>query len=247
MKTKKTECGKGDVNSCSSFTAHRSSFSSAGFTLLEILLAVSILGVVSVVTFMTFSTAAGAWQKGTKLADSLHHGDFVMDQLVMGLRSAYYSKVNGEEYGFWHEDDGDGPNARDEICWVKLGGALVGRNSRFAETPHRVRFFISEDDEGDSVAAVKAWRLQGQIEDFDADEVEPMFISKRITGFNCRMAYELDEDGEIDWLDEWEDDLTNKIPTVVEVTLYVDPVKEGDDPVELKRIIGLRLGALAWQ
>ena len=247
MKTKKTECRKGEVNSGSSFIVHRLSFSSSGFTLLEILLAVVILGVISMVTFMTFSTAVTAWQKGTKLADSLHHGDFVIQQLVMGLRSAYYPEQNGSEYGFWHEDDGDGPNACDEICWVKLGGSLVGRNSQFAETPHRVRFFIGEDEEGDTAAGVKAWRLQGQVEDFDPDEVEPIFLSKRVTGFNCRMAWELDEDGEIDWLDEWEDELTNKIPTVVEVTLYVDAAQEGEDPIEMKRIIGLRLGALAWK
>ena len=61
------------------------------------------------------------------------------------------------------------------------------------------------------------------------------------------LAWELDEDGEIDWLDEWEDELTNKIPTVVEVTLYVDAAQEGEDPIEMKRIIGLRLGALAWK
>ncbi len=223
----------------------RSSFSS-GFTLLEILLAVTILGVISVVVSLTFSAAVSAWQKGTKMADSMHHGDFVVDQLVMGLRSAYYPEANGSEYGFWHEDDGDGENARDEICWVKLGGSLVGRNSRFAETPHRVRFLIEDDEDGDSAAAVKAWRLQGQVEDFDPDEIEPIFLSKRIVGFNCRMAWEMKDD-EIDWMDEWEDDLTNKLPTVVEITLYVDPAQEGEDPIELKRIIGLRLGVLSWK
>ena len=219
----------------------------AGFTLLEILLAVTILSVISMVTFMTFSTAVTSWQKATKMADSLDHGDFVMNQLVMGLRSAYYPEQNGEDYGFSHKDDGDGADAHDEISWVKLGGALVGRNSKIAETPHRVRFFIGEDEDGDSVAAVKAWRLQGQVDDFDPEDVKPIYLSKHIRGFNCRMAYELDSDGEIDWLDDWEDELTNKIPTIVEVTLYVDPPRKGEDPIEMKRVIGLRLGALAWK
>jgi prepilin-type N-terminal cleavage/methylation domain-containing protein len=225
----------------------KTSGGAAGFTLLEILLAVMILGMVSIVTFMTFSTAVMAWQKGTRLADSLNHGDFVMDQLVMGLRSAYYPEQNGAEYGFLHKDDGDGENAHDEICWVKLGGALVGRHSKLAETPHRIRFLVDKDDDGNSVAEVQAWRMQGQPDDFDAEEIEPVVLSKHVQGFNCRMAYELDEDGEIDWLDDWEDQLTNKIPTIVEVTLYLDPPQEGDDPIEMKRVIGLRLGALAWQ
>jgi prepilin-type N-terminal cleavage/methylation domain-containing protein len=219
---------------------------SQGFTLLEILLAVSIMAIVSTVTFMTFSAATTAWQRGTALVDSLHHGDFVIQQLVMGLRSAYYPEAGGDaEYGFVHEDNGDDASAEDTISWVKLGGALIGRNSKFAETPHRVEFFLEDDEDGDRAAAVKAWRLQGQLEDFDPDEVEPVFLSKRVVGLNCRMAWMLDEDGKIDWLDEWEE--TNKIPTVVEVTLYVTPPEEGGDPIEMKRIVGLRVGALAWK
>ena len=220
----------------------------SAFTLLEILLAVTILSLVASVTFMTFSAATSAWQRGTALADNLHHGDYVIQQLVMGLRSAYYpegAKGGAPEYGFWQEDNGEGASARDEICWVKLGGALVGRNSVFAETPHRVRFLVADDEDGDSAAAVVAWRLQGQPEDFDPEEIEPVFLSKRVVGFNCRTAWEMDEDGEIDWLDEWEE--TNKIPTIVEVSLYVEPTVEGDDPVEVKRVIGLRVGTLAWE
>jgi len=131
-----------------------------GFTLLEILFAVTILSLVSTVTFMTFSAATSAWQRGTTLADNLHHGDYVIQQLVMGLRSAYYPDgtkgAGAPEYGFWHEDNGEGENAEDEICWVKLGGALVGRDSSFAETPHRVRFLLEDDEDGDSAAAVVA-------------------------------------------------------------------------------------------
>jgi len=219
----------------------------AGFTLLEILLAVTIMAIVSSVTFMTFSAATSAWQKGTALVDSLHHGDYVIEQLVMGLRSAYFPDVKGgdAEYGFVHEDNGDGATAEDTISWVKLGGALIGRESPFAETPHRIRFYLSDDEDGDRAATVQAWRLQGQPDDFDPEEVEPVFLSKRVVGFNCRMAWELDDDGKIDWLDEWEE--TNRIPTVVEVSLYVEPVEKGGDPVELKRVVGLRVGALAWQ
>ncbi len=217
-----------------------------GFTLLEILLAVTIMAIVSTVTFMTFAAATTAWQRGTAIVDSLHHGDYVIQQLVMGLRSAYYPETGGaSEYGFVHEDGGEGPLAEDTISWVKLGGALVGRGGSLSETPHRVEFFLADDEDGDRCAAVKAWRLQGQDEDFDPEEdVDVTFLSKRVVGFDCRMAWELDEDGEIDWLDEWED--TNKIPTVVALSLYVEPPDEGGDPVELKRIVGLRVGELAW-
>jgi len=217
----------------------------SGFTLLEVLLAVTILSVVSTVTFMTFSAATSAWQRGTALVDRLHHGDFVMSQLVMALRSAYYPEGGVRpEYGFQHIDSGDGPGAEDEISWVKLGGALIGGNQAYAGTPHRVRFFLEENESGHRSAAVVSWRLDGQPEDFDPDDLEPVFLSSRVKGFNCRAAWELDANGEIKWEDEWKE--TNRIPSVVEITLYIDPVADKDPPVEIKRIVGLRVAEVAW-
>lgn len=217
-----------------------------GFTLLEILLAVTILSIVSTVTFMTFSAATTAWQRGTTLVDRLHHGDFVMSQLVMALRSAYYPEggVRGE-YGFQHIDSGDGPGAQDEISWVKLGGALIGGDQAYAGTPHRVRFFLGDNEKGHRSAAVVSWRLDGQTDDFDPDDLSPVFLSSRVKGFNCRAAWQLNAAGEIDWEDEWT--VTNRIPSIVEITLYIEPVVEKDPPVELKRIVGLRVAEVAWR
>jgi prepilin-type N-terminal cleavage/methylation domain-containing protein len=220
-----------------------------GFTLLEILLAVTILSIVSTVTFMTFSAATTAWQRGTALVDRLHHGDFVMNQLCMALRSAYYPDTDraaavGGRFGFQFEDNGDGPSAQDEISWVKLGGALVGRDQPDAGSPHRVRFFLREDEDGRTSAAITWWRLAGQPPDFDPDDLDPIFLSSRIKGFNCRMGTETNSSGEIEWKDESPD--TNKIPSVVEVTLYLEPVEIGEKPLEIKRIVGLRAAELAW-
>jgi len=217
-----------------------------GFTLLEVLLAVTILSVVATVTFMTFSAATSAWQRGTALMDRIHHGDFVINQLMMALRSAYYPEGQGDlpAYGFQHLDNGDGPEAEDEISWVKLGGALVGRDLAYAESPHRVRFFLSDNESGRRSAAVVSWRIEGQPEDFDPETLPPVFLSSRVMGFNCRAAWTLNKDGEIDWEDEWTH--TNRIPSAVEVTLYIEPVAPGQPPVELRRIVGLRTAELVW-
>ncbi len=218
----------------------------AGFTLLEVLLSITILSVVSSVTFMAFSAASLAWQRGTALADRLHHGDFVMNQLVMGLRSAYYPDAEGDvpAYGFQHRDRGDGAGAQDEISWVKLGGALVGRDQAYAESPHRVRFLMADDASGRRSAAVVSWRLEGQPDDFDPDVLPPVFLSNRVDGFTCRAAWEMNDDGEWDWQDEWSE--TNRLPRTVEITLYIEPVAEGMPPIELKRILRMRVAEQIW-
>lgn len=224
----------------SAFRVPRSAF---GFTLLEVLLAVSILAVVSVVTYMTFATVTKAWQRGTDMADGIHHGDYVLDQLVMGLRSAYFPASKAKGYGFVMEDSGDGESADDKISWVKLGSALVGRSCPFVDSPHRVEFSV-EDHGREREVAVKAWRAFGEPEDFDPRDIEPAFLSRRVTGFDCRCSLGL-EDGEIEWEDDWDDELTNTLPRFVEVAVYLAPASPGDRVLELRRIVELPVAHLS--
>jgi prepilin-type N-terminal cleavage/methylation domain-containing protein len=241
---------------------NRSTRGRGGFTLVEMLLSVSILAMVTTVAAMTLYAASKAWSRGTSMTDGLHHGDYVMEQLVMALRSAYYpDQGNGgtaaspraggarvgkkpsdpSQYGFYHEDSGDGPGARDVISWVKIGGALVG-GRRYAETPHRVEFSVLEGEAGPE-AMVKAWQAALLDEDFDSEDIDPVAISTHVLGFDCQVSSEYDEEtGEIEWEDEWED--TNSIPLFVQVTLYVTGPSE-DEPMELVRLVELPCGPLA--
>jgi hypothetical protein len=200
------------------------------------------------------------------MTEGLHHGDYVMEQLVMALRSAYYpdtggsskpptggagggvpprrtvpTKGNASQYGFYHEDHGDGPGARDVISWVKIGGALVG-GRRYAETPHRVELQV-EDKEQQPEMVVKAWQAALLDDDFDPGSIDPVSLSKHVVGFDCKASSEYDEESnEIEWEDEWEN--TNSIPLFVQVTLFVTGPSE-DEPVELVRVVELPCGPLA--
>jgi prepilin-type N-terminal cleavage/methylation domain-containing protein len=214
-----------------------------GFTLVEMLLAVGLLALVTALTFLTFTTVARAWKRGTDMADGIHHGDFVLDNLVMALRSAFYPAGGGPGYGFLLEDNGDGPNASDVISWVKLGSSLVGRHSELADNPHRIRFSIEYGD-GGRQAAVRAWRITGQPDDFDPSDVEPAFISGRVTGLDCRCALKI-EDGSIEWEDEWKDENTNRLPRFVEITVYLDENGPGSESLELRRIVEMPLHYLS--
>jgi prepilin-type N-terminal cleavage/methylation domain-containing protein len=232
----------------SAIRARQSAVRRAGFTLVEILLAITLMAVVCAVTYMTFSVVSTAWRRGMALSDDLHHGDFAIEQLVMALRSAYYpgTKSTDGTYGFQLEDRGQGDQSGDVISWVKLGSSLVGSDCPFYASPHRVQFWVGPGDDGDSCAMVRAWRLQGQAEDFDPEKVTPQAISREITGFNCRVAYRSVND-EIEWLDTWEGDQTNKLPTMVEVTLYLKPLHDGGEAVEIKRVATIPAAPLSWK
>ncbi len=216
----------------------------AGFTLLELMLAISILSAVTLVMYMTLSVIAGAWRRTVVLSDNVNHGDFVMNQLVMGLRSAYYPSTGvNNQYGFVHENEGDGPGAEDRISWVKLGSAIVGKNCPFAGTPHRIEVAMEEDDKGQGIA-FKAWRLQGQPDDFDPDDLEMEVFSRRVTGFDVRTATRR-EDDEIIWEDDWLE--TNRVPLAIELTVYMDPKEEGGEHEEIKRICPVPSAYLSWK
>jgi hypothetical protein len=204
------------------------------------ILAVALLAVVTALTFVTFSTVASAWKRGTDMAEGIHHGDFVLDNLVMALRSAYCPDGGSKGYGFLLEDNGDGPGANDVISWVKLGSSLVGRHSELADNPHRVRLSI-ENVEGSPNVAVRAWRTVGQPEDFDPSDEKPVYLSGRVTGLDCRCALKIEDDA-IDWEDEWTDDKTNMLPRFVEITVYLeDKPGSGSEPLELRRIVEIPL------
>ena len=237
-------------------TEHTERASSRGFSLLELLLALSLMAVISTVTFMTFSTVTLAWKKGMVLSDNLHHGDFVVEQIVMGLRSAYYPHTTKDDsYGLNMEDGGDGDGAGDMISWVKLGSALVGKHCDHAGSPHRVMVTLEEGDDGRQGIAVRSWRLWGWPEEegeeegegeFDPEEIEPVVLSTHITGINYRFPDpESEDEDEIEWIDEWED--TNMIPAVVEITVYTMPLTEGEDAVEIRRIVEIPVAPLSWQ
>ena len=220
---------------------------SNGFTLIEIMVAILLVLLASTMTYITFATVTRAWRNGSKLAEDLHHGDYVMDQLVMGLRSAYFPDAHGQvtAYGFWLQDNGSGSDAKDTISWVKQGTALTESNSVTVSGPHRVYFSVEENEDGVPSAAVRYWRPFALADDFDPMQLPPEFISSRITGFNCRVATN-NPDGTWEWSDLWEKENTNRLPPAVELTLYLQPLEKDGPPVEITRCVEIPVWRLSW-
>ncbi len=236
-----------------------------GLTLIELLLAISLMAAISAVTYFTFEAGTRAWRSGLEVSDSLHHADFVMEQLVMGLRSACYPDANrpSGSHGLVLINRGDDEQAQDTLSWVKLGTALVGSDAPFAGTPHRVEVTVTppghsaEPELAAGGLTVSAWRIIALPDDFDpAMAVKPMILTPRIVGFNCRVldpeknlergqAPKLED--ELEWLDEWENDYTNRLPYAVELSLYLEPAREREPPIEIKRIVEIPLAPLSWR
>ena len=217
------------------------------FTLMEILLAVVLLGVITVVTMMTFNAVTRGWQVSTDYLDKMQRTDFALNQVVSGLRSLYYPH-GGEQsydYGFCLYDNGDGddPRSSDVIEWSKRGSAIVGSKSAAADTVHRVQLMVLEEGNHDYMDPIEVTGLYARHcpdvtlrpkdnpDDIDFtfanDEMyQPILIADGIAGFNCRVLKDKEmveaEHDESLFEDTWE--TSNAVPYKVELTFYLsDP------------------------
>ena len=223
----------------------------AAFTLLEVLLAVAILGTVAGVVGLVLGVGVESWRATADMAEETHDGDAVMEQVVMALRSAYYP-ASGEptfEYGFQLQDDGEDESAKDSISWVKIGSTLVGEDVAWAGSAHRVRLFCSDDEDGQGPGLyARAWQLVGEPEDFDPDEdAMAVLLSDKVVGLDCRIrdGTKAVEPGEpYEWIDEWVE--SNRIPAVVRISLAFAPRKKGAPPDVMTRLVEIPMSEMSW-
>lgn len=201
----------------------------AGFTLLEVLVALVILSSAFAIIYSTFTTTLKAWRDGSTLLQDLRHGDFVMEQLASALRSSAYFDGLGKYYGFWMENKSTGRFPGDVLSWVTADPAFIPADSPLARSMHRIEFTIDRNDEGDSSVAIRAYPYL--TEQDEARDAETWFVSSEVQGFDVQF-YNLEDEV---WEDEWED--TNSVPSLVQVSLFMPPIEKYGDPVTLSRLI----------
>lgn len=215
------------------------------FTMVEMLLAVLLVGVVTAFSVMVFGTVTGGWQAATDYMDKLQRTDFALDQIVSGLRSLYYPHDGKQDYdyGFVLVNNGDGedPRGSDVIEWSKTGPAIVGNRAAVADTVHRVQVMVLEEGDSSyrepvSVTGLYARRcpdtalrpdsVDGRTTDFslsNAEMYQPVLVADGIVGFNCRVLpddtrKDKEADGSL-FEDEW--DASNAVPYKVELTFRI--------------------------
>ena len=141
------------------------------FTMIEMLLATMLVGVLTTLSILTFQAVTHGWQASTDYLDKMQRTDYALNQLIIALRSAYWPEEgdgssgkssdttkgggrkgggNRNQYGFYdpYDREGERPSDSDIIEWTKKGSALIGSENAMADSVHRVRVMILE--EGDT-------------------------------------------------------------------------------------------------
>ncbi len=223
-----------------------------GFTLVEVLLATVLVGVLSVYSFMTYQAVSRGWQVSTDYLDKFQRTDYALGQVVSGLRSMYYPHTGqqDENYGFVLENRGDGsdPDSSDVITWSKTGPAIVGSGDAVADTVHRVQVLVLEEGNSDFAQPIQKTGLYARLcadaalipkdadDDTDysfanADMYQPVLVVDGVTGFNCRVLAKEEDAGSSTAANssendkkKFEDEFTasNAVPYKVELTFFVE-------------------------
>ena len=221
------------------------------FTMIEMLLATMLVGVLTTLSVLTFQSVTHSWQASTDYMDKLQRTDYALNQVVSGLRSMYYPHdgEQNDKYGFILTDNGDGddPDDSDVIEWSKTGPAIVGTKNAIADTVHRVQVMVLEEGDNDWEVPIQKTglyaRLMGDsalIPKDDKDETDytfgndelyqPILISDGVVGMNCRVLKTAEaaeesarSDGEND-RKRFEDEFaeSNSVPYKVELTFFVE-------------------------
>lgn len=221
-----------------------------GFTLVEIVCAVVLVGVVTTVAIATFNAVSRGWEISTDYIDKLQRTDYALNQVVASLRSMYYPADDEQTYdhGFMLTDNGEGedPARSDVIEWSRL--ASIGDRDRNSASTHRVQLMVLEEGSAEygrngEIGATGLYMRQRpdpgiQPKDGDDDEdctfgnkelYEPMLVAAGIVGFNCRVLKEepAQTDSKASYeKDDFEDtwDSSNSVPYKVELTFRIaDP------------------------
>lgn len=205
----------------------------AGFTLVELLLALAIFTLVTTMSAAAFWSVLKSWNRGGEMLEQLHYGEFVMDQLVTALRSAAWFSSKPEAYGFWLDDSGGtSRNAANEISWVTSGSAFLPPDSPYQNGLHRISVTVDSVD-GEDGLVVRAWPHIS--EEIEARDVDPWLVSSEVAGLSCEW-YDFENET---WDQDWEE--TNSLPKLLRVNMTMKKRKDFDEELELQRLVVLEV------
>ena len=195
-----------------------------GFTLLELILSISILSLVLVTIYGTLSMGSRTWEKGERDIEKIQRERVVMNLLAREIKSIFPYKVTPSELDT-HKEFYAFEGKKDSISFVSAA-PLKGEKGGLSW----LTFWV-EDDEGLVVVERDALRTDifKERESIDKDEME--VLDQQVTAI--RFDYyklksgKTEGEGEGEWEEKWDAEKEGTLPNAVRVELTFE--EEGRD------------------
>jgi len=203
-----------------------------GFTIIEIMTAMVIFGMVVAAVFASWTAIANGAASGNRAAATAQRSRVALRTIEEALGATRSFVADGDYYTF-DADNGSEPY----LSFVSKLSPTFPRSPRFGEFDVRRVTFALESSSGSSKRLVL--RQTPVLMDMTDDEQNsPVVLANNVTKFE--LGFWDDKKGE--WLDEWDE--TNKLPLMVRFTLQMANEQDG-----VTRVVALPSVAVAagWQ
>jgi general secretion pathway protein J len=190
--------------------------SETGFTLLEMIIAVTLVAMMALALWAVFRISIRSWSRGTSFIDANQHHRSLMDIVRKQLASTYgiYSRGDAEK--------GIAPGlifagAEDSLRFISVNSL------HFQENPGltMVQYELGRDADGNYELREKESRYLGQAPDMDVfvGQSKPITIFSNLT--SCVFEYFDPGSGDIpsQWVRDWDGQSLRRLPTAVSITM----------------------------
>lgn len=183
---------------------------SLAFTLVEILIAIGILGIVSAAIYSTWTAILRSSKVGLDAAASVQRTRIAVRVMEDALVSVQSFVANQQYYGFVAENGDDAI-----LSFVAKLPKSFPRSGKFGDLDVRRVAFSLERGANDSSKRLVLRQSPVMMEWDEDEELHPLVLARYVTDF--KMEFADPRNGQ--WLEEWAQ--TNQLPKLVRFTLRV--------------------------
>ena len=215
--------------------SHHPTRTRAGFTLMEVLLAVAILSIVIAGVYNIWNTSLNAWRRGTDASEVFQRQRIVMEALGELAQSVVFFSSNPTLYSIVAAKN---PGLGDSVSFVTASDAFLPPSEATAAGMRRVTISLEQNDYRRTyLAIVNQPALKPADDSKDKGTLQAHVISTDVSGFYVR--YRNPRDGT--WADTWED--ANTPPSAMEFTVVFGQQGDRLAPVVVTRAVDIPVAA----
>jgi len=187
----------------------------AGFTLLEIIISVGILVVILTIIYSTFNSSMKVFNAIETRGDAYRQTRIVLNRMSEEIGSTYWSDANPNT-GLLGEDKEEDGLPYDSLNFTSLSHVRWVRDSRESELCE-IGYYLEREQEMEKSFLFRRedWNVDGTLEEGGIT----LELAEGVDGLNFRYY-----DGE-EWVDDWNSKERNGLPKAIEVVLLVRDVR----------------------
>jgi prepilin-type N-terminal cleavage/methylation domain-containing protein len=190
--------------------------SQAGFTLLEMLIAITLVALMAVSLWAVFRISIRSWSRGTEFIDANQRHRSILDMMQKQIASAFgiFKQANPEL------------GSPSTLYFSGTGNSLrfASLNSlRFQESPGLtlVIYEVAQDDNGNLSLVEKETRYLGQVSEDEAaaSQSRPTLIFENLSSCIFKYFDAGEDEASSEWVDEWDGEQMGRLPKAISISM----------------------------